>query len=225
MPRWLFPILAVALSLVFSALVGKQYLERRKPHQLLWAISFLLFAFATFAEFYSEVRGWNPILYKLYYPSTAILVGVMGAGTMYLLANRQMAHTFLGLLILTSLVMIWESLSADLIMEAFVPGQTVAGEAMPDSVRAFSPILTISGSLALLIGAVYSWAKTGTFFNVLIALGTLILGASGSAARFGQPEILYFGETLGLTVLFIGFLKSREVVAARDRKRAIRARR
>ncbi|MHB8946087.1 MAG: hypothetical protein ACYC6I_06120, partial [Bacillota bacterium] len=62
-----FPLLATIVSLAFAVMTAKQYRERRKPYQLLWTVSFVMFGFATFAEFYSTVWGWTPLLYRLYY--------------------------------------------------------------------------------------------------------------------------------------------------------------
>ena len=207
----LFPLAASALSLAYAVMVLNQYRRRKKMHQLVWTISFLLFTFAAFAEFWSEIAGWNPLLYRFYYVSAASLVAFMGAGTVYLLANRGLAHGFLAFVVVLTLTMLYKALGAELLTANFVPGVTVAGKAMPSSVRIFSPILTIPGTLALVGGALMSWWKTRTAYNLLIAAGAFIIAGSGSAARLGQAQFLYVGEMVGLAVLFGGFIKSREV--------------
>ncbi len=206
-----FPLLATIVSLVFAGMTAKQYRERRKPYQLLWTISFFFFGFATFGEFYSTVWGWTPLLYRLYYVSSASLVAMMGAGTVYLLTQRRLAHGFLAYTVLVFLAFLVQALRAELITANFVPGIVVAGKAMPSSVRIFSPLLTIPGTLALFGGAIYSWWRTKTTHNLYIALGAAILAGSGGAARGGQAQFLYIGELIGLVVLLWGFLKSREV--------------
>ncbi|MCL4517182.1 MAG: hypothetical protein M1379_16620 [Firmicutes bacterium] len=215
MDRWLFPLLASLLSAIFAYFLGQQYRERKKPHQLTWLVSFLVFSFAAFAEFYSEVWGWNAGLYRFYYVAAASLVAFMAAGTVYLFSRRA-GHLFVGAVVLVTLVMLYRSLTAPINVGAFVPGVTVAGKAMPNSVRIFSPLLTVPSSLILIFGAIISWAKAGAWYNLLIAAGTLIIAGSGSAARFGVPRFLYLGEMLGLAVIFAGFMKSREVIRARD---------
>ncbi len=216
MTRWLFPLSASLLSAIFAYFLGQQYLERKKPHQLVWLISFLIFAFAAFAEFYSEVWGWNAGLYRWYYVAAASLVAFMAAGTVYLFSRRA-GHIFVSVLVLVTLVMLYRALTAQINVGAFVPGVTVAGRAMPGSVRIFSPLLTVPSSLILIFGAIISWLKAGTGYNLLIAAGTLIIAGSGSAARFGATEFLYLGEMLGLAVIFAGFMKSREVIRAGDK--------
>jgi len=44
--------------------------------------------------------------------------------------------------------------------------------------------------------------------NVLIALGALVVAASGTLATLGSTSYLFIGELVGGTVIFIGFLKS-----------------
>ncbi|MHB0884949.1 MAG: hypothetical protein ACYC41_03605 [Bacillota bacterium] len=206
-----FPLLATIVSLAFAVMTAKQYRERRKPYQLLWTVSFVMFGFATFAEFYSTVWGWTPLLYRLYYVASASLVAMMGAGTMYLLAQRRLANGFLAFTLLVTAVFLVEALRAELITANFVPGGVVAGTAMPSSVRLFAPLLSLPGTLALFGGAVYSWWRTRTAYNLYIALGAAILAGAGGAARGGQAQFLYLGELVGLVVLLWGFLKSREV--------------
>lgn len=212
MTRWLLPLMASAISLVFAYLLWRQFATRRKVYQALWAISFILFAVATFAEFYSELAGTWPVgIYRFYYWSAAALVGFMGAGSFYLLPNKRLAHVFLAFIVVVAAIMMVQVMSAEVNTEAFVAGRTVAGKAMPRSVRIFSPLLTVPGGLSLIGIAVISWLRTRAAFNLLIALGGVVISAAGGAARFGSPEYLYLGEILGLVIIFFGFLKSREM--------------
>ena len=91
------------LGAVFAYMVGRQYTERHKPHQLLWTISMLMFAIASFAQFYADLQGtWTLGLYRLYYFTAVSLVVVMGAGTVYLLRQSPVGHGFVALLALLS---------------------------------------------------------------------------------------------------------------------------
>ncbi len=204
----LWPLLTSVLSAVFSLLLIRQYLERRKTHQWLWAFGFALFAFAAFAEFYSEVAAWNVTLYRLYYVTAAALVAYLGAGTVFLIFSRRVGWTFLTYVTVVSLVMLAYALRAEIITSAFIPGKVVAGQAMANEVRVFSPLLTIPGSLVLVVGALYSWARSRATYNLFIAGGTVIIAAAGSLARLGWPGALYLGEMLGLVLLFYGFIGS-----------------
>ena len=212
MGSWLLPLMASVISLVFAIEVSRQYLRRRRAYQFWWTVSLILYTFAAFAEFLAAFRGsWSPSLYTLYYISAAALVGFMGGGTVFLIGGRRVGHVFILVMAAATVAMAAVAASVGVNTAALAGGRVVAGQAMPNTVRLLAMLLTIPGSLALFGGAAYSWWKTRHHFNLLIALGTLIISGAGGAARLGRPEFLYLGEMLGLAVLFAGFLLSREV--------------
>ncbi|PWI48102.1 hypothetical protein CEE45_08025 [Candidatus Heimdallarchaeota archaeon B3_Heim] len=89
----IFPIITTAVSFLFFLSVSEQYLRKRKLHQLVWAISMFLFMITAGAEGLSLLLGrWDPFIYRIYYLLAAIQVSVMGAGALYLFANRQIIN-------------------------------------------------------------------------------------------------------------------------------------
>ena len=85
------PVITTTISFLFFLSVVEQYLRKRKPHQLMWAIAMLLFMITAGAEAYSLLIGhWDPLFYKFYYVLTGIQVSFMGGGVLYLFANRKM---------------------------------------------------------------------------------------------------------------------------------------
>lgn len=82
---FIFPLIATAVAFVFSILLAKQYLDRKKPYQLIWSAAMLMFAIGAGAETFSTLSGWNELTVKLYYLFGATLVvGYLGLGTLYL---------------------------------------------------------------------------------------------------------------------------------------------
>ncbi len=81
---FLFPFAATAVSLIFSGLVFKQYIEKRKPYQLAWAVALLLFGLGALAETLATLGTWNEFLVKSYYLfGGTLVVGYLGLGTLY----------------------------------------------------------------------------------------------------------------------------------------------
>ena len=76
-----------------------------------------------------------------------------------------------------------------------------------------------AGDLALLSGAVYSgwqfWRRGAgaerLLSTCLIALGAFAPSLGGSLNRFGVTDVFYWGELLGVLLIFAGFLASSDV--------------
>jgi hypothetical protein len=82
------PFLSSALSFVFAALVGDQWLRRRQPYQLVWTVGLLWYGISAGTEFLGSGFGWSEPLYRAWYLFGAFGVAAyLGLGTIYLL-NR-----------------------------------------------------------------------------------------------------------------------------------------
>lgn len=211
-----YPLVTSLVALAFGIAVLAQYLRRRGIHQLVWGIALLVFAFAAFCEFYSEVWGWSAGLYRVYYVAAAALVAYLGLGTVYLIWKPRVGHVCLAIALALTTALAVASLTAEVDVSALAPGVTVAGRAMPASVRLFSPLLTVPGSVALIGGAVQSaWMfrrnrayANRVVANVLIAAGALVIAGAGASARFGAPGLLYPAEMVGIILMFVGFTRA-----------------
>ena len=211
-----YPAVTSGVALVFSIAVLNQYRRRRGPHQLVWGMALLVFAFAAGCECYSEAWGWTVDLYRVYYVAAAALVAYLGVGTVYLIWKPRVGHICLAVCLLLTGTMTVAALTAQVDASALTPGVTVAGRAMPASVRMFSPLHTVPGSLALIGGAVQSaWLfrrnRRYSFrveANVLIAAGALVIAAAGATARFGGTGLLYPAEMVGIILMFLGFRRA-----------------
>lgn len=216
-PVW--PAATAALGFVYVALLLAQWLKRRKPHQLAWAVGFLFYAVAAVFEAYSEyTQHWDPTVYRVYIVLAASLVGFLGLGTLYLITrDRFWGHAYLVFNLICLGIFLWGSFNADLLMDKLVPGIVVGGQALGPS-GAFPRIMSlpfnIPGTLLLLGGSMWSvfkfWRKKEyryrSYANILIFLGTLLIAFAGSMARAGRTEGLYAAEMVASAVLLAGFL-------------------
>lgn len=163
--------------------------------------------------------GWGILMYKLYYILTAPMVALLGVGTLYLLTHKPWGKYFLMYTIIISIPLFILGLTAPVDVTKFALGSEIAGIAMPRYVRIFSPFLTILGSLALVLGAIYSfWLDRTRKYNLLIAIGDLFSFLGGLRARFGEFAFFYALETIGTLLLFTGFILSWEYVRKREKR-------
>ena len=198
--------LATVLSAAFAALVFRQWLGHRKPYQLAWTVGLLLFTASAATQFLSEASGWSVVIYKVYYLMAGPLVAVLGVGSAFLL-ERRLGLAFTAYTVGAFALFAAAVASASVDTSAFAL-PIVGGNGMPASVRLWSPVFTIPGSIALIGVALYSYYRTRLVFNLWIAAGAVVAAAGGSLERFGVAWALYAGELLGIALLFWGFLRS-----------------
>lgn len=216
---WWWPALTAILGFVYVGLLLRQYVQRRKMHQLMWAIGFLFYAVAAVMEAISEATGnWDPTVYRVYIVLAASLVGFLGNGTLYLITKTpRKGDVYLGMNLAWLLIFFYGAFTVQLDLARLVPGIVVGGQALGESTsfpRIMSLVFNIPGSLLLLGGSAWSiikfWPKKEfryrAWANVLIIIGTLIIAGAGGMARAGQTTGLYLGEMIASAILLAGFL-------------------
>jgi hypothetical protein len=216
---WGWPLATAVLGFIFFGLVLRQYVARRKPHQLAWSVGLLFYAVAAVMEAWSEAaKRWDPTVYRIYIVLAASLVGFLGLGTLYLVARRsRWGHIYLVFLLACVAAFFAGTFTATLVTAKLVPGITVGGQALGASLsfpRVMSLPLNISGTLLLVGGAVLSiwrFARRREFAyrmwaNVLIVAGAFLIAFVGSRARLGSTAGLYVGEMVASALMLAGFL-------------------
>ena len=203
---------SAAISAVFAFLVLHQWLARRKAYQLAWTVGLFMFTLAAFMQFIAEAYGWTEPVYRVYYFLAAPLVAVLGVGSAFL-ANRRLGMALSLYTIVLAVGFAWVVFTATVSPAALLE-PIPAGNGFPSSVRIWSPLFTVPGSLALIGIALISYWRTRFTFNLWIAAGAIVAAGSGALASLDVPWLLYLGELVGLALLFWGFLASREPAKA-----------
>ena len=217
--NWGWAAATAVLGFVFFGLVIRQYILRRRMHQLAWAIGLLLYAVAAAMEAWSESSGeWRPFVYRVYIVIAASLVGFLGLGTLYLVARKRRWGDYYFIFLVACMVVFFiGTFTVQLDMAKLVPGITVGGQALGASLtfpRVMSLPINITGTLLLFGGALWSivrFARRREFgyrvwANVLIAAGAALLAFLGSRARLGTTAGLYPAEMVSAALMLAGFL-------------------
>lgn len=222
---WVFPLLAAAVSGVFAAQLGQQFVTKRRPHQLAWSLALLMFSVASFAAAMGMLGGWTPFWFRLFFLFGAIVnVPVLALGTLYLLGPRRLGHVVsLGAAILTVFAagaVFTSVLEPDAL---FVTGRIPrAREVLPNSILLLARYASFAGFFVVVSGALWSaWRLSRrpeghlrrlAAGNILIAAGTTVVAAaSGFASVKGSvgSTIFSVGLLVGVSIMFAGFLKTR----------------
>jgi len=223
-----FPLVTAIISALFTVLLLVQYARRRKKHQIIWPVALALFTVTGTLAFVSEMNGWTVPMYQMYYFTVSPPVALMGAGTLYLLADKPWGKYFLIYTIILSALFLALILTASpdtAQLAAYSPSGTyspsdIGSKAMPTTARTVSILLNAPGGLLLIIGALYSfWLDKSKKYSLLIGLGGVINFVGGSLSTAGTYRTYFFVfTTAGILLLFLGFLLSSEYIKKRDQK-------
>ena len=216
----IIPLISTIVSFIFGITVLDQYFARRQPFQLLWTIGLFMYGISVFTEFYTETYGLHLIMFRLWYLFGAICVAAfLGQGTIYLLAKRRTAHILMATLVILSIygaVRLF-TVNIDLGTATRLTDKII----IPTDVGVLTGVLNVYGIVTLAGGALYSawifWRKHilphRVASNILIAVGALLPAIGGSLLRLGTARgaPFYILELAGVIIIFIGFLRTREV--------------
>lgn len=220
---WVFPLSAAAVSAIFAALIGQQWLSRKRPHQMAWALALLMFAIASFAAAIGVLGDWTPTVFRIYYLFGAIInVVFLAAGTVYLLAPRKVGTLFMLIVVVGAVFAAGATFSATLDASALAVAGIPSGREVlsPTGLpRTLSRYYSYTGFVIVIAGALWSaWRlsrrqtenlRNLTKGNVLIAVGTAIVALGSAFARFGRGSVFAVGLLIGVCVMFAGFLRTR----------------
>ena len=121
------PLIAAVVGGVFAAVVGRQYLARRRPHQAIWALALAMFALAALFESAGQAFGWSDATYKGYYLFGGLLnVGWLGIGSLLLLTSPragQVAVIAMVVLSVIGLIAVLLSHTDAVLLKASVPAR------------------------------------------------------------------------------------------------------
>lgn len=212
MPHAALAASATLVALAFSLCTLERWLARRRPHELAWTAALFTFALASAALWAGVSLGWGGVTFRLFYLFGAIVnVPVLALGTVYLLGGRGQGHRW------ALVVVVLCAFSAGVVAVTPFTAPLPRGELARGS-EVFGPlprVLAASasslGSVVLVLGAVWSAVRVrrrrAVAANVLIAVGTLVTGASGLLNSV-LDEMTGFAVALvaGISVIFAGFL-------------------
>ena len=217
------PVVTTLLAVPFALEIYRRwrtYPERL--HLLWWTIGIATYGAGTFTEAWTTLFGWNPIIFRSWYITGALLGGApLAQGTVYLMLKRTTAHALTTVLIAYVLI---ASICVALapIDYALVETHRLTGRVFGwPWVRLFSPIVNLYAVAFLIGGAILSAIRYShdpatrhrMYANVLIAFGAILPGIGGTATRMGHTEVLYVTELVGMLLTWTGYRISVRPVA------------
>jgi hypothetical protein len=217
---WVLPLGAAVVALSFAGVLARQFIERRRPHQVVWALALLQFAVASFAVFLGVLGGWTAGEFKTYWLFGAVLtVPFLAQGELSLLIRkREITSALLIVLLFGTAFALARVRTAHLDVSALasdLPSGSDAFRSDPfvvDMARFYS----IAGYVVLVAGTAWSaWGMRGRsglrdrFLGTLgVTLGATIVAAGSAFAATGNATGFSITLVAGLGVMFWGFLRT-----------------
>ncbi len=216
---------ATLVALAFALSTLERWNRTHKRHELMWTISLFMFALGSLGLWAGAALGWGEWTFKTFYLFGAILnVPFLALGTVYLLADRRTGD------VATAVVSLLAAFAAGIVVEAPVLG-TFDPAVLPQGSAIFGPgpriaaaVFSGVASIVIIGGAGWSAARlwqgrrrprSGTGLspgrlataNVLIAIGTLVLGSGGALNSLADAMNAFaISLVVGISLIFAGFL-------------------
>jgi hypothetical protein len=213
-------VMAAIVSAAFAVVVLNRWRRTRRPAFAAWAAGLGIFALAAAAQAVGSARGFDTTTFRVFYLFGGVLgVAYLALGTVHLQAPAAVARAATWGLVAVSLLV-----AVDMALEPVDAGQLgtptgILGGALihqGSPVRVAAIVLNIAGTLVLVGGSAWSaWRlardRAGldrVVCNLLLTIGAFVIAAGFSAAKVqgGSLDTLAVVETLGITVMFAGFL-------------------
>ena len=200
---------ASVVAFAFALATFERWVTRRRPQELAWSAALLLFTFGALSLWIGATLGWEPWSFRLFYLFGAIAnVPVLALGSVYLL-HRRTGH------VTAAVVAVAAGFAAGVMAITPVgpidPTELPQGSDVLDALpRVLAAVSSAGGALTVFAIAVWSVVRRQRVIgNALIALGTVVLSASGLLnSVLGEMDAFAATLTVGVAVLFAGFLAS-----------------
>jgi len=219
---------ATLIATAFALSTFERWQARRRRHERAWTVSLAMFAVASAALWWGAGHGWDAATFRVFFLFGACLnVPWLALGSVELLYGERVGRAATTVVALVSAfaagVLTVAPLKGSIPRDDLPQGKDVFG-VLP---RVFAGVFSGVGATVVVVLAVLSavrvWrgsartrrtaatplARPGRLVagNLLIALGTLVLGASGTLnGRLGAMNAFSITLVVGIAVLFVGFL-------------------
>lgn len=191
-----------------------------------------LYAISAFMEFLAnpEILGPSIPLIKVYYVSAGPLVGLLGAGVLFLLVKRKFANIYLGAVTVLAVALLGGVMLASFdqtkidtsFQKGLAQGFHDVSTSFPPTARIPFIVLSATGGIVLVVGALYSFLRDRSrAYNIPLLLGGLLPSLGGSLlGLLNSADVFFEFELAGTVFLFAGFVMSMRYIGKKPVKEA-----
>jgi hypothetical protein len=222
------PVINVIVTGLFAGVIVRQYIQRRRQHQLYWSLALVMACIATLAYIcmliVQPTSGAGTFFFRMYYLfGASIMPAWLGLGSLALTGWKRLTRIFVGVVSLLSFIAIAFIFDATINMPvlAKIAGTPGTGILQRGPWLIITIVLNTFGIVAVAGVALYSGWKlakrqasiagmntdTILWANACIFVGAILDALAGTLARiFGLDSAFWLIMALGWIILFIGAL-------------------
>jgi polyferredoxin len=208
------PIAAAAattlVSVAFALSTLERWVDRRRPHELVWTLALAMFAGASAAQWWGASAGWGDLAFRLFYLLGPVAsVPELALGTVLLLGSARTGRIARGV------VHAWVLVGTGVVLAAPLTA-AIEPETLPQGSDVFGPlprVLAAAGRRSRGRRRRARWRRRRSrrrrlaVANALIALGTVVLSLGGLFNSVADEMTSFaLAHALGITLVFAGFL-------------------
>jgi hypothetical protein len=207
----LLALVGALVAAAFAMRLRRQFRQRRRHHALAWSMSFDLYAIGMVALAVGLLLGWSPQVYGVYWFTGALVnVPLLAVGELHLLApsHGRWWWTLAGGAALWAIVAIAVSqFDAGALAMASADGGIPLGADVLGGEPAYAALqpLTLTGTVVVLAGTVWSAVRRRRPAVLLIALGVLVAASSSAFVRSDLDALVPVALTSGVAIMYTGF--------------------
>lgn len=217
------------VATAFTLVTADRWHRRRLAHHGAWTVAMALFALGAFSLWWATSTGWSSGVFRVFFLAGAVLnVSWLALGSIALLAGGRVATRIGRVLAMLSAFAVG-------VMTVAPTTKAIVGDDLPrarDHFGALPRVMAALGSgipaIVIFVGTLWSIVRLLSrrsptindspnspvssprrlvASNLVIALGVVVLSASGSlAGRFGEERAFTITLSIGAIMLFVGFM-------------------
>ena len=206
----LLPVFAALVAWVFAGQLARQYLARRRPHALAWALALGLFGLASAMVTVGVTLGWSPTVFGIYWVAGALLnVPLLAVGQLMLLdPTRSVLYwTLAGIFAVWSIAFtVMAGFDSATLAAASAEQVIPLGKEVLGGTAAYRLVGPFNGTfLIVVLGSVWSAVRSRRWAVLLIALGVSVAAAGSSAVGSGRDFLFSVLLAAGVSIMYGGF--------------------
>jgi hypothetical protein len=210
-------LLALAGALVagaFAIRLRRQFRRRRRHHALAWSMSLDMYAIGMVALAIGLLLGWSAPVYGVYWLTGALVnVPLLAVGELHLLAPAGVRWWWAlaaGAALWAVIAVTVSQFDAGALAAASADGGIPLGADVLAGEPAYAALqpLTLTGTVIVLAGTVWSAVRRRRPAVLLIALGVIVAASSSAFVRNDLDALVPVALTGGVAIMYVGFRAS-----------------